>query len=245
MKRFVVFLLILSGCSPKHGFVGTLPHGPISGSVAHDTTLSGDGTSDTPLGVSGGGSGAIADGGVTYPLVCNGTGPCGSATNPLHIADAGITFTDIGTVKTAVTNVTTLTISGIDCNKDGDYRLAYHLVGSGASTPIYTLQPNGITTNQNSTFFIAGTGTSTTTDLRLGALTAPETEVDGTGVFSCISSREKTLSIEASTIGREFISTGVWQETSTDTTSIVVLSSVGSGLFTGSWIKIQRLGATN
>ena len=119
LLRYVVLALFALGCgkaslAPSHGKVGavsagifhTIPFGydPSAsgwpgavGDIVQNagglTAWQRSGQANTAwvsVPTSGSGGGISPDGGVLYPLACTGTGTCGTAANPLGVADGGI-----------------------------------------------------------------------------------------------------------------------------------------------------------
>src|SRR5512135_1493819 len=79
---------------------------------------------------------------------------------------SGLTLIERQVVTTSVTSVT---FSGLNGDADGVYLLLLRLKAATASTAVISIQPNGVTTNQNSRLWFS-TSTTDDTILRLGAL---------------------------------------------------------------------------
>lgn len=163
----------------------------------------------------------------------------------------GLILIEKQTITSAVTDVT---FSGLDGDTDKVYLLMGRIiVPSGGSNPVFTWQPNGITTNQSSQRMYANGGATAadqTSNLWLldgivattvsFSVTIHASKVENSvamirnhfGTFQAI--------YGAGTIAVGTVS-GQWNETSTNITSIVVHSSVASKIGNGSTIALYRL----
>lgn len=169
----------------------------------------------------------------------------------IQIADGGIPINDPGLSATTSGTVTSFTISGLNGNLDGDYLISYHLVSAQTSVQTFTLQPNGVSSNQVGMYFIAGTGNTDVGTLSLGQITGgSETSFDGQCTFTSVTGRVRLLDCSGHTMNgtsseRLILSSSTWMDTTTNITSLVFVGSLASGIAIGSYAKIQRLGATN
>lgn len=162
------------------------------------------------------------------------------------------------TTATAATDQVSLTISGLNGNADGDYEIWGYIKApsDGANNAIYTIQPNSLATNQAATIdYTTNTANSraATTDLQIVnsidaaganiyflARLSSRTGLGAGRMWSCTCRRA------AGTAGSilNAVTAGQWTETSTNITSIRLMSDYNTGsagLLAGSYFKIRRL----
>ena len=154
--------------------------------------------------------------------------------------------------KTITGNTTTVTFSGLDGNTDGVYRLIAKILNNSGGTPFYKIAPNGATTNiigqqlygsgaspsaSGQAFLTIGFANANAKWFRASididarknpnSIASPMTysgtffNFDGTNPF-------------AGTVG------GEWTETSTNITTLDVVSSIASGIGDGSELWLYK-----
>jgi len=147
--------------------------------------------------------------------------------------------------KTVTSNSTTQTFSGLDGNSDGTYSLSCRIVNnSGGSAAVYTWQPNAVTSNQASRHNAAGGSNTDTSNLQLGIGNSNGNWASFTATifakanphsigFARTYTGQVTYFTSSPAVG---IGTtgGGWNETSTNITSIVVVSDQANGIGDGS-----------
>ena len=153
----------------------------------------------------------------------------------------------IKTIRVESAAQTTVTFDGLDGDVDGIYCLEYTSVGVGAAADI-EVRPNGAATNISSSKQYAGT----TSGVVIGGGNLPI----GVGTYQCTgiatlharTGRARGFVAQFSQIiaaGNRFVADvgGLWNETATNITSIVVASS-GANIGIGSEFRLYRLTET-
>lgn len=156
--------------------------------------------------------------------------------------------------KTVTTNSTTVTFSGLDGNTDGIYRLVYKIKNASGATPNYFWHPTGVATNLHSrkgyTNTTDGTFTSNThTDLILGFSNVNNTWLGGSidimarknpnSVASPLTYNGTAFNYDG-TVNWAFFLGGEWTETSTNLTSLDVISASANGIGNGSELWLYK-----
>jgi hypothetical protein len=154
-------------------------------------------------------------------------------------------------------NTTTVTFSGLDGNSDGVYLLDYTWLSGGDTvvTSLY-LRPNGATTNLRSTRLLwtntTVTGTQDTSNIQLavGQSGSVATTNAGRAVIQARASDNSVAriravqswwsQIQATPVVQGHQSNGIWNETSTNITSIDLVSSKASDILNGSRFTLYR-----
>jgi len=168
-------------------------------------------------------------------------------------SEAGSGSPSVLTLVSAVTVTTatdTITFSGLDGDADGQYQIIARITNDAASAVAYTLRPNNTTSDQrgkNNFFTTVTDGANSTTlmnfadieagfsadiDLRFNPATgAPRTGYDHTvGAWT---------SSGLQTIGFQYFF--VWDEDTTNITSIILHANDAVGFGVGSKIKLYKL----
>lgn len=194
--------------------------------------------------------GAVADG---EALVRDGTDIVGAAINgaagPWELIEQ----------KTITSAVTSVTFSGLDGDADEIYLLIWQMKhpAGGVGAADMTVRPNGLTTNQTGVRVPMSTGTvsaSTRTVMDLGRVGQGDGE-DGVGraVFMAIKSinsvarRRQMFSESVEYLGSgpstaRWQASSTWNETSTNITSLEIVSSVASAIASGSRFSLYKAG---
>lgn len=152
--------------------------------------------------------------------------------------------------KLLTASATSVTFSSLDGNAEGVYRLVTRILNRSGSTASYTLRPNGATTNQNSSRGYSNNGSGgndTTTTLRFAECENNMDIVSQTDFFarcdpdSIATKRWYTGHYTAFSAGVIVAMVGGrWNETSTNMTTLEVVSSVSNGLGEGSEITLYK-----
>ena len=158
-------------------------------------------------------------------------------------------------VKDITVDATTVTFSGLDGDADGEYMLLFRFRTSQALEVFYTIEPNGISANQNTIRqIIIATGVSTSTFPTL-LLASAGTNTDkqwigivyfdaktGTTVRQIISessTRLTNLTIAAGGLRRSTFA-GSWDDTTTNITSLDIVSDIANGIGSGSQLCLYK-----
>lgn len=161
---------------------------------------------------------------------------------------------------TTTSDVTTVTFSStgdgvrlapLDGNTDEEYYCRYHIVQNDATGPGYNVRPNGITTNQDyeNVFSSNGAASATTgTDLRIaGATNNAEGHagwfslVAKTGLPRYMESHSATYDTTPSFTANSFSNRGaLWNDTTTNITSLAIVATSASGIRSGSRFELFR-----
>jgi hypothetical protein len=144
-----------------------------------------------------------------------------------------------------------LSITGLDGDADGDYEFEGQLLLTGSASGNHvTMRPNGVATDQVSTFLYAsGVGVASAVDTLLymdfptntadSVMTVKGTMTSKTGrnrIYTCVGAGRLT---DGSGHMTNII--GYWTDTATAITSLVVHSDIASGLKAGSYIRLRKL----
>lgn len=154
--------------------------------------------------------------------------------------------------KEFAAHVTSYTFSGLNGDTDEMWFFMYRLVkdASGAQTTYF--RPNGTTTNQRCRWFYTGSGgfVSNNLDTAGGLVLSPNggaaNETDsGYGYIHCKKDYLRSASyhaIESNTTDLFVVSYGWrWNETSTNITSMVLISTATNGIGAGSYLRLYRV----
>jgi hypothetical protein len=179
-------------------------------------------------------------GGTGVVKVTSGTGGLASATADYQLPVQWTTFTQSG-------NTSDVTFaSGLAGDTDGDYEFEGDLLLATGSAMNLTFQPNGLATNQASSLFLVGTGTSSPSNL---AIANPSSTADTVRIRGTISSKTASgsrlitcvaTSWAAGVLDKMFFLEGQWTDTSTAITTLGVHTSVASGLLTNSIVRWRK-----
>ncbi len=148
--------------------------------------------------------------------------------------------------KTVPSDTDTLSFTGIDGDADGSYLLVFQLIKGAAGFITYVIRPNGLTTNQKSYYNTLGVSTSTTTDMQIassggsiGDKVRGDCFIDAlTGAFR--TGRGEDNQYSAGTIYKT-IRTQIWDDDSTNITSIDIVADTAAGIKAGSVFTLYRL----
>lgn len=155
---------------------------------------------------------------------------------------------------TASSNIADLAIPGLDGNTHERYLLEALIHVSASSGSIFSLRPNGLTTNQVSTISAGIGGYATNADLRFtGALGVAgpvfvklRAYIDASTTLGGVA-RWRTFEYYATAhynVGTayqtQYRSSAQWQETSTNLTSLNVIGSVAASILTGSQAMVFK-----
>lgn len=153
--------------------------------------------------------------------------------------------------KTITADAQSYTFSGLNGNTDGIYYFFFKFI-NGGSTSFYTLQPNGVTSNQSGQRFYSDNGSgsagSIASTLEISFATATVQSI-ASGYFYA---RDNPNSVAAT---RQYVSqfstfattvttghyAGRWNETSTNITSLVVTGDQSDSLKSGSELFLYKL----
>lgn len=155
-----------------------------------------------------------------------------------------------GVIATAGSNVTDLTVSGLAGDTDGDYDIECEILFNG-NNQTFTIQPNGLATNQYGIYFIAGTGATVTTSLPVAAFTTTASSFTFRGILSSKSGRDRIWTSQAMGLSGSPAAVmiqsaqGIWEGTATAITSIGIHTNVTSGIATASWCRESKRAFTN
>lgn len=155
--------------------------------------------------------------------------------------------------KTVTANSTTLTFSGLDGDTDSAYMLVWSIINNAGANVFYSVQPNGVTSNQGGTFsnWTTTFNSSTTSALTVGngldggnsygvAYFYASKSIDSIarkrGTWS-----QGTYTSAAAAASGTFVSSGIWNESSTNVTSIEFESDSANGIGDGSRVCLYKL----
>lgn len=146
-------------------------------------------------------------------------------------------------------DATDVTFLGLHGDTDRTYLLICSLLaGSGGGSAV-TVQPNAVNTNQFSTLSVATDAAvvgASVAELRLAGINGGSPSAARMILFAQTGMRRATegayiagAAIFATPIGVNFF--GEWNETTTEITSLKIVSSVANGLGTGSILTLYRI----
>lgn len=164
---------------------------------------------------------------------------------------SGLILVEKQTITSAQTDVT---FSGLDGDTDEVYLLIGRIViPSAGSAPIFTWQPNGITTNQSCQWGYVGgiLASGSASNLTLsdqsspGSFTTFEVTIHAKKNPNSVAARRVYTGMFFARYSSDTISSpafvgGQWAETSTNITSLVIHSSVASKIGDGSTLALYR-----
>jgi hypothetical protein len=148
--------------------------------------------------------------------------------------------------KSLTASAQDVTFSGLDGDTDGIYVLKANIKNANAGTAIYSIQPNGVTTNQlTATQIVTPTGTSQSTQAYwyfMGGLTTAKVgmatvEIQARKVQNSVALTRHMQARACHLSGGVFWNisiAGEWNESSTNITNLVVHSDVSNGNGDGS-----------
>jgi hypothetical protein len=154
--------------------------------------------------------------------------------------------------KLITSNSTTVTFSSLDGDTDEVYRLVCRLINNSGGTTKYTLQPNGVTTNQSSAFRYDTHDLPRTIAATLQLSDNSADVTNGTWLTITIDFWAKKNPNSVAAI-RQFHAqigvapaaslahvAGVWNETATNVTSLVVAAANTNGIGNGSTMALYK-----
>jgi hypothetical protein len=161
---------------------------------------------------------------------------------------SGLTLVE---TKVIAANATTVTFSGLDGNTDGTYLLVMNMKNGSASFCTYLLRPNGATTNMTfvrNTFNAAGTAQSGDTkwwsalaDANVWGSSQTIIHASQTShSVSLVRKMETAMSYSNSGALNGLTGTGLWNETSTNITSLDVVADQANGIGDGSLLSLYK-----
>lgn len=164
-------------------------------------------------------------------------------------APAGLTLIER---KILTANATTSTFSGLDGNTDGAYFLRAHIKNNAGADATYTMRPNGLTTNQGHVV-LQTDGTNITTaigsTLPIGVVQAAAF-CDSYTEFNAKANPNSQAYARGGMSRSGGLFTAIdyiilhhlrWNETSTNITSIDIVSNQTNGLGNGSELELYRV----
>jgi hypothetical protein len=147
-----------------------------------------------------------------------------------------------------VANATTLTFSGLLGNRDGGYLLDYLILNASGGGPQLDIRPNNLATNQFMRRIYNAGSTDTLAFLDLGTGISAGEYTRGQLLLTSRAGQRRFASgrfqfgtgtaAPAATVVTE----GLWNETATEITSLVIVSSLANGLGAGSKFALYTLG---
>ena len=157
--------------------------------------------------------------------------------------------------KTTTANTTTVTFSSLDGNTDGTYKLQGKIIQNGSGTAALLMRPNGATTNLLSSlgsFFSNTNGSNATSDLTLlftnasGQAASFEITIharkNANSVAQIFTYNGTSSNPRIGTSNFTNITGGAWDESSTNVTSIDLVSGISSGIGSGSEFWLYKYG---
>lgn len=158
---------------------------------------------------------------------------------------------------TQASNGQTMTISGLSGNTDSEYILHGALLVPTATANIISIQPNGLATNQVAKLTsLFGTAAAKTVweianysagftgvpvmMLEFEARIRAAKTLNGTAVYASIYGSSHLIGDLANNESYSYQFHGLWDETSTEITSLVINSSVATGILADSEVKIYK-----
>jgi hypothetical protein len=178
----------------------------------------------------------------------------GNYSVPAGSGGGGLTLVE---AKTITSNSTTVTFSGLDGDTDGIYLLLGRIVNASGASPFYSWRPNNVTTNQlgqlsqfynGNTNFVQQTSTLSFANINSGNTISFEMKIfaksnpNGQAVVRQYTGTTSGAII-AGTPGTNPVSGtvgGQWNDTSTNITSIVIVSDQTNGIGNGSTIALYK-----
>lgn len=154
--------------------------------------------------------------------------------------------------KTITSDVQSYTFSGLDGNTDGVYLLICNFL-NGASTSLYTWQPNGVTTNQKATRYNnngVADGLSNQTDLQIGFSILNGFCLTHTTIYARCNPNSVAMVRQYHSHYTNYPATGdcnagfhggVWTDNSTNITSIIVTGDQTDSIKNGSQLYLYKL----
>ena len=153
--------------------------------------------------------------------------------------------------KLVTGDVSLLTFSGLDGNTDEIYKLVGRIRVTGTA-PEFTLEPNGISTNQDSLLVENGIQVSSPANLMMSnGIGATHPLQTFEAIFwakanpNSIATNRLLQSIYSVATATAMVTTGqahsVWDEDSTNITSLDVVSSIASDIRDGSTVALYKL----
>lgn len=143
---------------------------------------------------------------------------------------------------------TSHSFAGIDGDTDEVYQLEYRIIKDTASAMLVTIQPNGITTNQDSYERYDGTssGSAHYTDLRIvdsGVGSVGDVHGGRLWFHSKSGAHRVGQSLWSEVAAGTYIlqATLVWREIVTNITSLDIVSDVALGIGPGSFLRLYKL----
>lgn len=148
-------------------------------------------------------------------------------------------------------NTTTVTFSGLNGDVDKLYKCIYTYIANGGGSHEVQVRPNGITANQSTRQIDLGSSYITAVTNRFNMANGGD-GVNMSGIFHLWAHK---LGPGATPIKRDFlanwtiatqafITTGQWNDTSTNITSLEITDSVASGIGIGSNFALYKIADT-
>ena len=163
-------------------------------------------------------------------------------------------------VKDITVDATTVTFSGLDGDADGEYMLLFRFRTSQALEAFYTIEPNGISANQNTirqiiiatgvstatfpTLLLASAGTNTDKQWIGIAYFDAKTGTTARQIISDSNTRLTNLTIAAGGLRRATFA-GSWDDTTTNITSLDIVCDIANGIGSGSQLCLYKKTAAN
>lgn len=155
--------------------------------------------------------------------------------------------------KTITANTTTVTFSGLDGNTDGTYLLTGKIINNSGAAPFYAMRPNGATTNLKSNLaYNSGSGYSQANGTT-GRIFFSQANGTANTFQQIIHAKKNTHSIAQPAIAMGSFTafdgsnqaipafTGwVWDETSTNITSLDIVCESANGIGDGSELCLYK-----
>ncbi|MGW8145068.1 MAG: hypothetical protein ACWGN2_11785, partial [Anaerolineales bacterium] len=135
---------------------------------------------------------------------------------------------------------TTITVSGLDSNYTGGYKVYGFIIG--VSLPNLYIELNGDTTTSNypaSQALLGSSYSQTTTDALIGALLSDSGSVDMTIIQNPTTGRVHVSSRVQRSAGNIYLANVAYSVT--DNLTSIAISSSGTGIGVGSTLTVQRL----
>jgi len=152
--------------------------------------------------------------------------------------------------KVFTANATSYTFSGLDGNTDGVYKMIAQIKNGTGATRFYTIRPNGATSNISSAYHVAGNAVNSAAADTVWYLCGATASGWGQGealIYAIQSSHSVSLprsfqSMSGYTDGvmKVLNCVGLWNETSTNLTSLDVVADASNGIADGSVISLYK-----
>lgn len=188
-------------------------------------------------------------GGVAAPIANASLAAMAARTRKANATSGSAVPTDVADVFDFARTVlgsqgTSITVSGLNGDTDVDYEVEFYLICATNAPGAVRARPNNLSTNQNSSsiYNFAGVGVTTDTALLLWNTGGTATIAGRFRLRSGTSMGARFFSSEAADlVNNQVVSAGVWNQTSTNITSLVIIAANANAFDTGSWMSVRAV----